>query len=48
MTSKEALNRLSEYIGELGGGETLEEEDVYILNNLIVFKSQYWLIKIEG
>ena len=35
MTSKEALNRLSKYIGELGGGETLEEEDV-ILTDLEV------------
>lgn len=26
MTSKEALNEMSRYIGELGGGETLEEE----------------------
>ena len=37
MTSKEALNRLSEYIGELGGGETLEEEDV-ILTDLEVLQ----------
>lgn len=25
----------------------IEKEEIYILNNLIVFKSQYWLIKIE-
>lgn len=37
MTSKEALNRLSKYIGELGGAETLEEEDV-ILKDLEVLK----------
>ena len=28
MTSKEALNKLSDYIGRLGGGETLEEEEI--------------------
>lgn len=26
MNSKEALNKMSDYIGRLGGGETLEEE----------------------
>jgi hypothetical protein len=36
MTSKEALNRLSKYIGELGGGETLEEE--VILKDLEVLE----------
>lgn len=28
MTSKEALNKMSDYIGRLGGGETLEEEEI--------------------
>ena len=28
MTSKQALNKLSDYIGRLGGGETLEEEEI--------------------
>lgn len=37
MTSKEALNKMSKYIGELGGGETLEEEDV-ILKDLKVLE----------
>ena len=50
MTSKEALNILSDYIGRLGGGETLEEEDI-ILNDLellekykdlIIFLEKYY------
>ena len=32
MTSKEALNKMSNYIGRLGGGETLEEEDIILFD----------------
>lgn len=46
MTSKEAVNRLSKYIGELGGGETLEEEDV-ILKDLEVLEILKRLIDID-
>lgn len=38
MTSKEALNELSKYIGRLGGGETLEEEDI-ILRDLEILEN---------
>lgn len=41
MTSKEALNKMSNYIGRLGGGETLEEEDI-ILYDLELLD---WLIE---